>query len=111
VRIPYATDEILDYYESQGFIRGAPIGHLIFTVFSPEEQERRWRITLCNAEAFLKRHREKGCTFAPVGIVQGPSTALRTGLGAWLRGEEDSYGGGSSASSLATTGDRGQSLN
>ena len=70
---PYTTDEILDYYESLGFTYGVSIDHLIFTVFSAEEQVRRWNLTLRNAEAFLERHRVKGCTFAPIGIAQGPS--------------------------------------
>ena len=70
---PYTTDEILDYYESLNFTYGVSIDHLIFSSFPQEEQERRWNLTLRNAEEFLRRHREKGCTFTPVGIAQGPS--------------------------------------
>jgi len=70
---PYTTDEILDYYESLGFAYGVSIDHLIFSTFSPEERKRRWNLTLRNAEEFLQRHREKGCTFTPVGIAQGDS--------------------------------------
>jgi hypothetical protein len=70
---PYATDEILDYYESLKFDYGVSIDHLIFSGFPLEEQERRWQLTLRNAEDFLQRHGEKGCTFVPVGIAQGPT--------------------------------------
>jgi hypothetical protein len=70
---PYATDEILDYYQSLGFDYGVSIDHLIFSGFPLEEQERRWQLTLRNAEDFLRRHGEKGCSFVPVGIAQGPT--------------------------------------
>jgi hypothetical protein len=68
---PYTTDEILDYYESLGFTYGVSIDHLIFGSFTSREQMRRWKVTLRNAEDFLRRHREGGYTFIPVGIAQG----------------------------------------
>lgn len=70
---PYTTDEILDYYESLKFNYGVSIDHLIFSGFPAEEQERRWLLTLRNAEDFLRQHKEKGCSFVPVGIAQGPT--------------------------------------
>ncbi len=74
VEPPYATDEILDYYQTLGFTFGVCIDHVVFSGFPQEEQERRWRLTLRNADEFLKRHAQKGCTFVPVGIAQGPTT-------------------------------------
>lgn len=70
---PYTTDEILDYYQSLGFDYGVSIDHLIFSGFPLDEQKRRWQLTLRNAEDFLRRHKEKGCSFVPVGIAQGPT--------------------------------------
>jgi hypothetical protein len=46
---------------------------VIVAVFPPEEQEPQWKLTLRNAEDFLWRHEEKGCTFTPMSIAQGPS--------------------------------------
>jgi hypothetical protein len=70
---PYTTSEILDYYETLGFTYGVSIDHLIFSSFSPEEQLRRWNLTLRNAREFLQQHRAGGYTFTPVGIAQGTS--------------------------------------
>lgn len=70
---PYTVDEILTYYETLGFTYGVSIDHLIFSSFPAEERERRWKLTLQNAEAFLRKHGEKRCTFTPVGIAQGDS--------------------------------------
>ena len=70
---PYTTHEILDYYESLGFTYGVSIDHVIFGSFESGEQQRRWDLTLRNAEDFLRRHRGRGCTFTPVGIAQGTS--------------------------------------
>jgi hypothetical protein len=68
---PYKTEDILDYYETLGFTYGVSIDHVIFGSHPPMEQLRRWVITLDNAEDFLRRHREGGYTFTPVGIAQG----------------------------------------
>ncbi len=73
---PYTTDEILDYYQSLGFTYGVSIDHLIFSSFPPEEQQRRWELTLRNAQDFIKRHQERGCTFIPVGIAQGQTPEM-----------------------------------
>lgn len=73
---PYTTLEILDYYEELGFTYGVSIDHVIFSSFEPEEQQRRWSITVRNAEDFLRQHREGDYTFIPVGIAQGTSPEL-----------------------------------
>jgi len=70
---PYTTEEILNYYETLGFTYGVSIDHLIFSSFEPEEQRRRWDLTLHNAEDFLQQHRGGDYTFTPVGIAQGTS--------------------------------------
>lgn len=70
---PYTTEEILNYYETLGFTYGVSIDHVIFSSFEPEEQQRRWDLTLHNAEDFLKRHRQGDYSFTPVGIAQGTS--------------------------------------
>lgn len=49
---------------------------MIFGSFPPEEQLRRWVITLDNAEDFLRRHRVGGYTFTPVGIAQGQTPEM-----------------------------------
>lgn len=71
---PYTTAEILEYYQQLGFAIGVSIDHLIFAELAAE-QERRWQITIDNAEAFLKLHRSGGYRFEPVGVIQGWSAA------------------------------------
>ncbi|MEM7066766.1 MAG: tRNA-guanine transglycosylase DpdA [Cyanobacteria bacterium P01_B01_bin.77] len=69
---PYDTEEILDYYESLGFEYGVSIDHLIVGAFAqPGIREKRYELTLKNAEEFLTRHREKGYRFTPIGVAQG----------------------------------------
>lgn len=73
---PYETDEILDYYDRLGFDYGVSIDHLIFGPFAePGVREKRYELTLRNAEAFLKRHRSLGYQFEPIGVAQGWSPA------------------------------------
>jgi hypothetical protein len=67
---PYKTAEILDYYQHLGFDIGVSIDHLIFAELEAEKQ-RRWDITVANAEAFLREHQTGGYTFTPVGVIQG----------------------------------------
>lgn len=67
---PYRTDEILEYYQQLGFDIGVSIDHLIFAELAAEK-ERRWNITVNNAEEFLRLHRSGGYAFTPVGVSQG----------------------------------------
>jgi hypothetical protein len=67
---PYRTDDVLAYYQDLGFDFGVSIDHLIFAEVDAE-RERRWNITINNAEEFLKQHRSSGYTFTPVGVAQG----------------------------------------
>lgn len=67
---PYDTDDVLAYYQDLGFDLGVSVDHLIFAEVDAE-RERRWNITIANAEAFLSHHRRGGFTFTPVGVAQG----------------------------------------
>lgn len=68
---PYDIGDILEYYETLGFTSGVALDHLIFPSMPTSERERRFVITLDNAQAFISQHRIKGHQFQPVGIVQG----------------------------------------
>lgn len=68
---PYSSTEILEYYQGLGFTHGVAIDHLIFPNMSQPERQRRFTITLQNAELFLKEHKANGYQFTPVGIAQG----------------------------------------
>ena len=74
------TEEALSIYQLFGFDFGASVDHMpvqqITTSrgkyqLSQKEQERRIRITQDNAARFLALHRERKCTFIPVGVIQG----------------------------------------
>lgn len=69
---PYKTEEMLEFYQSLGFDFGVSIDHLIFAELE-EEKERRWKITVDNADKFLKQHKQgQGkYTFTPIGVAQG----------------------------------------
>jgi hypothetical protein len=69
---PYKTEEIIEYYQQLKFDIGVSIDHLIFTELEAEK-ERRWNITIKNAEEFMRLY-EKGkshYTFTPMGVAQG----------------------------------------
>jgi cytoplasmic iron level regulating protein YaaA (DUF328/UPF0246 family) len=69
---PYTTAEILEYYEQADFNYGVSIDHLIVGIFAqPGIREKRSDITLKNAADFIKKHREGGYTFTPIGAAQG----------------------------------------
>jgi hypothetical protein len=67
---PYSTDQVLDTYQTLGFDLGVSVDHLIFAELEAEK-ERRWHITVDNAEEFLRLHQNGGYTFTPVGVAQG----------------------------------------
>ena len=69
---PYNTEEILEYYENTGFNYGISIDHLIVGGFAePGIREKRYELSIRNAEDFLTQHRKKRYTFTPIGAVQG----------------------------------------
>lgn len=69
---PYTTAEMIDYYEALGFDYGVSIDHLIFAELE-EEKERRWNITIENANAFWNRYQlgRGQYHFEPIGVAQG----------------------------------------
>lgn len=69
---PYNTDEILDYYQRLGFNYGVSIDHLIVGPFAePGIREKRYELTLKNANEFINKHKERGYSFTPMGVAQG----------------------------------------
>ncbi len=67
---PYQTGEILEYYTRLGFTYGVSIDHLI-VASTDDQRQRRYELTVQNAEDFLKEHRRRGLAWEPVGAVQG----------------------------------------
>lgn len=69
---PYSTEEILDYYQSCGFNYGVSVDHLVVGKFAqPGIREKRYNLTIKNAEDFLKKHAQYNYQFTPIGAVQG----------------------------------------
>lgn len=69
---PYNTEEILEYYQRIGFDYGVSIDHLIVGPFTESGiREKRYELTLKNAEEFIQKHQAGGYTFTPIGAVQG----------------------------------------
>jgi hypothetical protein len=76
---PYSAEDMVAFYEDGGFTHGCSVDHVIFD-FDPrydagrqvgEEPQRRYDITLRNAQAFLDEARRLGDRFTPMGVVQG----------------------------------------
>lgn len=68
----YSTEEILEYYHTLGFDYGVSVDHLIFGPFAePGIREKRYNLTLKNAEDFINQHRDGIYQFTPIGAVQG----------------------------------------
>lgn len=74
---PFSVPEILKHYQELGFTYGVSIDHVVFGSMDSAERNRRVEITLDNARTFLAQHREQGCSFTPVGIIQGWDPASR----------------------------------
>ena len=69
---PYTTEEILEFYAQLGFDYGVSIDHLIVGPFAqPGVREKRYELTMKNAEDFLRLHQERGYQFTAIGAVQG----------------------------------------
>ncbi|MGL4498507.1 MAG: tRNA-guanine transglycosylase DpdA, partial [Planktothrix sp.] len=68
----YSTEEILDYYHTLKFDYGVSIDHLIFGPFAePGIREKRYELTLENAQDFINKHHQGNYKFTPIGAVQG----------------------------------------
>ncbi len=66
---PYKTEEILDYYTRLDFDYGVSIDH--FAIGEGAERQRRYELTIANAEAFISEHKAKGLKWTPIGALQG----------------------------------------
>ena len=82
----YSVENISDLYDKLGFDYGVSVDHLAVDYImvkdeklgkkvkkhlSKYEKNRRIKITLKNAEEFLKIHHEKQYEFIPIGVAQG----------------------------------------
>ena len=69
----YTTEEVLDYYQTIGVNYGVSVDHLIVGGFAknPEIRNKRYQITIDNAQEFIKQHSQKNYDFVPIGAVQG----------------------------------------
>jgi hypothetical protein len=80
-RIPtITTEQAVSLYQIYGFDFGASVDHIPVpeitvndkkrTLHKPERYER-VKVTRDNAERFLELHKQRRCTFIPVGVIQG----------------------------------------
>jgi len=82
----YSVENVARLYEKLGFDYGVSVDHLVVDyvmvkdetngkktkkLLSKHEKDRRIKITLENAETFLKVHRKKRYNFIPIGVAQG----------------------------------------
>jgi hypothetical protein len=69
---PYTTKEILEYYQSCGFNYGVSVDHLVVGSFAqPGIREKRYQLTINNAENFIQNYITGDYNFTPIGAVQG----------------------------------------
>jgi hypothetical protein len=69
---PYTSEQVLEYYETGGFDYGVSVDHLIVGPYAePGVREKRYELTIKNAEDFLRKHQAGGYNFVPIGAVQG----------------------------------------
>lgn len=74
---PYKTDDVLQYYSELDFNYGVSVDHLIVGPYLKDEEERnrRYRLTLDNAEDFITKYKQNKSEFrkdfTPIGVAQG----------------------------------------
>jgi hypothetical protein len=74
---PYSSEEVIAFYEENGFDAGVSVDHVIPIYAADPKAEvdqmwvERYELTLELAAEFLDLHRELRCTFEPVGVAQG----------------------------------------
>ena len=77
---PYTVDEVIDFYEGIGLDAGLSLDHVVLgfeldaplsDALLPPDWPQRRELTLDLAAAFLERHRERDCSFEPIGVAQG----------------------------------------
>ena len=68
-----STEQAVALYELYNFNLGASVDHIPIKTLPESERQRRVEITVQNADAFIKRCKERGRVFTPVGTMQGTS--------------------------------------
>ena len=68
-----STEQAVALYELYNFNMGASVDHIPIKTLPESERQRRVETTVQNADAFIKRCKERGRIFIPVGAVQGTS--------------------------------------
>lgn len=76
---PYTPGEMVAFYEDGGFTHGCSVDHIIFefdetvrgTAGASPEAQRRFDLTLENADLFLREAKQSDHHFTPMGVVQG----------------------------------------
>ena len=66
----FSTEDILEYYHRLGFDYGVSVDHIVLPEFA-HQRSYRYKLTLRNAEDFLRMHRDGELGFTPVGAAQG----------------------------------------
>ncbi|WP_420566404.1 tRNA-guanine transglycosylase DpdA [Thalassobaculum sp.] len=87
---PYSTEDIVDFYGDGQFTHACSIDHIIFDFVDDDRaadldadqlarNQKRFDVTLTNAEEFLSQSRRLGNRFTPIGVAQGwsPSSLAR----------------------------------
>ena len=67
---PYTTEDVIDYYTRLDFDYGVSVDHLVVPAFADQKQKR-YDLTVHNAELFINEHRRQGLNWEPIGAVQG----------------------------------------
>ena len=66
----FSTEDVLEYYHRLGFDYGVSVDHIVLPEFA-HQRSYRYKLTLRNAEDFLRMHRDGELGFTPVGAAQG----------------------------------------
>ena len=66
----FSTEDVLEYYHRLGFNYGVSVDHIVLPEFA-DQRSYRYKLTLRNAEDFLRMHRDDELGFTPVGAAQG----------------------------------------
>lgn len=67
---PYEPVETLEFYEQMQYDQACTVDHVI-TSAEMEDKEKRWDITLSNAEKMLEAYKERDYSFDLFGVAQG----------------------------------------
>ena len=70
----FSTEDVLEYYHRLGFDYGVSVDHIVLPEFA-HQRSYRYKLTLRNAEDFLRMHRDGELGFTPVGAAQVGTSA------------------------------------